>query len=425
MKRVELLLLALFAFSTLAAQNYQLVVISSERVSPRKDSMMMAETSRHFLSVHEQGFQQSAPPNFVITGNNNRFMFGIGGYVNFRTAYDLDGALPNLDFVTYDITVPNSWQERQRLFMDASTTRLYFRTLIKSRCLGLITTYVETDFRGYHGDLRMRQAYVAFKGLLFGRSATTFCDLGAGPNTVDFQGPNAYNFKFNNMIRYRYAISPNWTIAAALEMPSVSGTYSDELQAIPQRVPDLPLYVQWNWGYRTGLMSHLRASAVFRDMFYYNVSSDKHQETFGWGVQLSGNIKIFRPLQIFMNGVYGKGITPYIQDLYGSGLDLVPKDNGAQHLQALPMMGWQAALQYNITPRCFVSGGYSQVRVYDEYGFKPDDVYRFGQYIFGNVFYHVTPSCKVAVEYLYGERQNMNDVKGHSNRIQAMIQYNF
>ena len=35
-----------------------------------------------------------------------------------------------------------------------------------------------------------------------GRDVTTFCDLLAGPNTIDFRGPNAYNPHFATMIRY-------------------------------------------------------------------------------------------------------------------------------------------------------------------------------------------------------------------------------
>ena len=91
----------------------------------------------------------------------------------------------------------------------------------------------------------------------------------------------------------------------------------------------------------------------------------------------------------------------------------------------MPMWGWQAAAQINLTRRLFVSGGYSTVRVQRSHGYYTDDQYKQGQYIFGNIFYSLTPRCKVAGEYLYGSRKDMNNDKGHANRVNVMLQYNF
>ena len=85
----------------------------------------------------------------------------------------------------------------------------------------------------------------------------------------------------------------------------------------------------------------------------------------------------------------------------------------------------QAAAQINLTPRLFISGGYSTVRVQRSHGFYSDDQYKQGQYIFGNIFYSITPRCKVAGEYLYGSRKDMSNDKGHANRVNVMLQYSF
>ena len=47
------------------------------------------------------------------------------------------------------------------------------------------------------------------------------------------------------------------------------------------------------------------------------------------------------------------------------------------------------------------------------------------KYIFGNIFYSITPRCKVAGEYLYGSRKDMSNDKGHANRVNVMLQYSF
>ncbi len=89
------------------------------------------------------------------------------------------------------------------------------------------------------------------------------------------------------------------------------------------------------------------------------------------------------------------------------------------------MYGWQVAGQINFSPRVFISGGYSTVEVCHKNGYYSPNEYRRGQYIFGNIFCRVTPRCKLAAEYLYGTRKNMDNAKNHANRVNLMVQYNF
>ena len=226
------------------------------------------------------------------------------------------------------------------------------------------------------------------------------------------------------MIRYEL---PFWQdrmkAGVALEMPSVSGTYNQKYLEMRQRVPDIPIYLQWAWGENRD--SHLRASAVFRQLYVRNAVVDENKSLFGWGVQLSGTIGVFPWMRLFMNGVYGRGITPYLQDLTGSGLDFVPSNTNGESIETLPMWGWQAAAQFNITPRMWVSGGYSMVSLERETEYVTADMYKTGTYIFGNIFYALTPRCRIAAEYLYGSRKNMDAVKNHANRVNLELQYNF
>lgn len=171
--------------------------------------------------------------------------------------------------------------------------------------------------------------------------------------------------------------------------------------------------------------SHLRASVVLRDMYLHNLRTAENTSLLGWGVQLSGTIRCCRAFRMFMNGVYGKGITPYIQDLTGAGLDFTPDPRNAAYIQTMPMWGWQAAGQFSLTRRLTLSGGYSTVRIQRSHGFYADDEYKRGQYIFGNLFYALTPRCTLAAEYLYGLRRNMSDAENHANRVNVMLQYTF
>ena len=389
------------------------------------------QTILDYNETHRPGVQQVDKPMFIFSTKDNKFSFAIGGYVNLRASYGFNDVVNNIDFVPYDIPIPGNYATKQRLGMDASTSRIYLKAIANSKALGRVVIFMDADFRGgsaYSYTPRVRSAYVSFKGLTIGRDVTTFCDLSAAPTTIDFQGPNAYNFRFATMIRYEFSLWRDiFKMGVAAEMPNVSATYGNasatNFAALPQRMPDFPVYAQFSWG--KNRQSHIRASAVFRNMYAYDVAREKNTSLFGWGVQASGRINIGRFLDIFFNGVYGEGITPYIQDLTGSGLDFTPNPLKPTSIQTMPMYGWQAAAQINLSRRLSISGGYSAVTVQRKNRYYTEDQYKQGQYIFGNIFFHITPRMKIAAEYLYGQRKDMNGAKNHANRVNVMAQYNF
>lgn len=450
MKTFRLLIAALLLSSAASAQGVSgnanrggyspaVYLISAYEVAQMSDSacpmleaaalneLAVASAQQDYIDTHRPGSQQTEKPQFVFATKNNKFSFAIGGFVAARAAYDFDGIAHNLDFIPYDIPIEGNYATRQMLQMDASTSRLFLKGISNTRALGRVQIYMDMDFRGgTPGSYtpRLRSAYVSFKGFTLGRDVTTFCDLQAAPTTIDFQGPNAYNFNFATVVRYEHTFLRNhFTVGVAAEMPSAGGTYNDNFAPMPQRMPDFPVYLQYAWG--ADRSSHLRASGVVRNIYIRNTLADKNTSLMGWGAQFSGTIKCCRWMRLFMNGVYGEGITPYIQDLTGSGLDFTPNPMNAEQIQTMPMWGWQAAGQITFSRRFFISGGYSTVRVQHSNGYFADDQYKQGNYIFGNAFYLLTPRCSVGAEYLYGSRKDMDDMKNHANRVNIQLKYNF
>ncbi len=380
-----------------------------------------------YMETHRTGFQQAEKPQFVFTTRNNRFSFSLGGSIALRGSYDFKGVVDNTDFVPYDIPVPGNYATRQKISMDASTSRLFMKAIAHSGALGRVVIFIDADFRGgAPGSYtpRLRSAYVSALGFTLGRDVTTFCDLQAAPTTIDFQGPNAYNFNFATVARYEVDFArDHMRFGVACELPNVSGTYNDYFAPIPQRMPDFPMYLQYAWG--ADRSSHIRATGVIRNLYMHNLRTGNNTSRLGWGAQLSGTIRMGRPFRLFFNGVYGEGITPYIQDLTGSGLDFAPDPENPAKMQTMPMWGWQAALQINLSKRLFVTGGYSTVHVEKENGYISANEYSQGQYIFGNIFYALTPRCRIAAEYLRGSRENMDGIEGTANRMNLLVQYNF
>lgn len=406
-----------------------IIFITHDHSSAKHDiNSVKADIHDDYKETTRRGFQQVHNPQVIFATHDNRFSLALGGYVNLRTSYDVKGTISGLDFVPYDIPMSRNYANKQRVMMDASTSRLFLKAIINSRALGQVVVYSDLDFRG--GEVgsylpRLRSAYMSLKGFTIGRDVTTFCDLNAAPTTIDFQGPNAYNFNFNEMIRYECNFMRNhFAFALAAESPIVNATYGEHLSQVYQRVPDIIGYLQYAWGENRG--SHLRVSAVIRDMYLHNKVSGENTTQLGWGIQLSGHLSITRWVDIFMNGVYGKGITPYIQDLTGSPYDFAYNPENPQRAQTMPMWGWQAAAQINIIPTVlWLSAGYSEVGLEKENGYLSDNQYHRGQYIFGNVFFNATKNFTLAVEYLHGSRKDMNLEKNTANRLSIMAQYNF
>ena len=399
--------------------------------SPQQDMMLKNAVVQSVIEDHKQytrkGVKQVSTPSAIFADKRNTFSFAIGGNVALRAAYSFDRTVNNIDMVPYDIPMVGTPADRQELRFDATTSRIFLRGIANTQKLGQVHIFFDLDFRGgAQGSYtpRIRSGFVQMLGLTVGRDVSTFCDLTASPTTIDFQGPNAYNFRFATMIRYEYDfLDDHLKLGVAAEMPSVSGTYGTTLSAIPQRVPDFPLYFQYSWG--KNRESHIRASAVLRDMYLYNAVRESETDLLGWGVQFSGNIHITKYLQLFMNGIYGEGISRYINDLMGTGLDFTPNPQDAGRVQTMPMYGWQAAAQINILSNLFVSGGYSAVTVCRKNGYLSPDQYKMGQYIFGNVFWNLTPRFVLAAEYLYGSRKNMSGEKSHANRVNILAKYSF
>ena len=286
------------------------------------DSAATEQVIAAYYNTIERGFQQSGLPRFIISGKDQKKILGIGGNVSLRASYDFGGIADNLDFITADIPVPNTERYNQQFQLDPSTSGLFFKAIAHAGKLGPIVGYISANFRGYQTTgFSLRDAYITVAGFTVGRRFTTFCDLTAVPTTVDFEGPNGYTTLFNTMIRYTHTFNAHWQIAVAAEMPDASITTSAATGTTTQRMPDFPVYAQYSWNKG---MSHVRASAVFRDLDYYNERLDSRESQFGYGVQVSGEWQLGRKWTAYWQGIYGKGVAGYIQDIAGTGLDLVP-----------------------------------------------------------------------------------------------------
>ena len=147
MKTFRLLIVALLLAGTASAQRFERRAMRGEysptvylisvrevdtlynydpaalRQAAALNRMSMDNATQDYIDTHRPGFQQVEKPQFVFATKNNRFSFSLGGFVSLRAGYDFDGIVDNIDFVTYDIPVHGNYNTKQKLMMDASTSR--------------------------------------------------------------------------------------------------------------------------------------------------------------------------------------------------------------------------------------------------------------------------------------------------------------
>lgn len=391
------------------------VVLSGDRNKMHKEVVAV------MYSVEDLDFHDPRAPRFLFLDRSGKVALGIGGYVKGTMSYDFDGAIDGIGFATGSIPVPANPALRNIYQMDASHSTVFLKLVGHNSVYGPYSMYVQTNFTGGSGglDLKLKQAYMTIGHFTAGLTRSTFVDASGTP-TIDPQGPSGEVFGKNLLFQYAAPISEHFKVAVSIENPSITTTISgDKSENIRQRCPDIPVYLQYGWGNS----SHLRLSAIIRSMSYRNLVENANKAATGWGIQLSGQAEVFPNATIYYDGVYGKGIGNYINDLSGAGYDLISSGTNGK-MKAPGMAGFALGMQYNITSRFFVSGAYSQCRLYDQQELGPD-AYRYGQYVVASAFYTLFDDCQAGLEYNWGKRTNLNHAANTANRLWASIQYSF
>lgn len=361
-------------------------------------------------------------PRFLLMDKQGKFALGIGGYVRATAEYDFKGIVDDIDFIP--AFIPNSSKIKNQFQMDASTSTIFLKLVGHTKLLGDFVVYTAGNFRG--GDnygFQLLNAYATFRDVTVGYTYGGFMDLGALPSTIDFQGPNGATFYRATQLAYTYKGLKNFRFNASIEMPAVDGTTNSKLDIAQQRMPDFTAYAQYGWNNS----SHLRVGGIIRSMTYTSTLSDKASAVTGYGLQASTTFNVGKKWQFFGQASYGKGIGQYLNDISNLNVDIVPDPDKEGKMQALPMLGWYAGLQYNLCSKVFLSTTYSMSRLYSENGYPTNESnsYHYAQYLATNVFWNVTPNMQVGAEYLRGWRTNFDNSTHHANRMNLLVQYSF
>lgn len=415
---------------------YAALLLTPAICMAQKETPVLYEGPDTTVLTPRDYLQHNAPDEFVSGGNpkflhhtrDSKFIVGVGGFVKTTVGVDFGHPIDNADnFITSDIPMRDMDGDNTSFNVSARQTHLYLNVVALPGTGNEIGAFVSANLLDNYCPT-LQFAYLRYRGFQAGYDYTLFSDPVAAPPAIDKEGPNAFTAVTTTGLRYVADLGRRrqWRLAIGVEMPMASFTTAEgETRMMTQKAPDIPVAVRYAWG---GGSSWIRLSGILRNLYYRDEQTHRSIDKVGYGIQLSGQVQLLPQLTAQWQGVYGKGIASYIQDLTDKGMDLMPSADG-RTLKSVEAWGAYGALTWNISDAVYCSAVYSQVRAYPrryEVEASPwGEQYSYAQYVGANLFWNISSYFTTGLEYLWGRRADCDGMKCSDNRVQAMVQFSF
>jgi len=348
----------------------------------------------------------------------------IGGYFKTDFIYDFKPAGNTDSFIPSSIPIPTVVGVNNST-VSIRPTRLSLDFRIPTTKVGEVRFYLEGDLFGTNATTpRLRHAYAQAWNILLGQTFTNFMDPDGFPDTLDFQGPNGMVSIRNPQLRYGFALGPSTTFYVSVEKPSSdvifkTPQFSDQPNA-PSPDGAIRLHHEFDRG-------HFDVAGIFRSIaaFVPTTPTAKSDSVFGWGVNASTGVKTFGKDNVIFAVAAGHGISRYLQDTSGLGIDAEPKSMTS--LAATPAVGVEAAYQHYWFKTLRSSAVYSYAAVNNTAFFSSATpaTYNHATYTAANLIWNPYGSLNVGAEFLYGWAMKESGLKANAPRVQFSAKYSF
>lgn len=269
-------------------------------------------------------------------------MLKIGGYAKTDFIYDLKQAGNPDEFVPSSIPIPQVGGVNN-FTVSIRPTRLSLDFRIPATKLGEARFYFEGDLFGTNSTTpRLRHAYGPVKNFLLGQTFTNFMDPDASPDTLDFAGPNGWVSLRNPQARYGFALNQNTTLCISAEKPSSDVAFKTPQFSAQPETPASDSVIRIRNEFERG---HVQVAAIFRDIAAFLLDG-RSGSVFGWGFNAATALRTFGRDTFILESAFEHGISRYIQDTSGLGIDAEVADNANQHLKATPAIELEVAYQH-------------------------------------------------------------------------------
>lgn len=417
-----LLLSALFPLISFAQQTTTVENVIVEPIDTVPLYDVLHQNAPHFMNIPDV-------PRFALLGKEHKFYMGIGANLKAIGVYDAGHPIsdPNA-FVTSAIPMTVAPGNGGKFALTAQQSNFYINVVALPGTKNQLGAYLDVIFTGTNYAPLLNHAYLKYRDVIAGYTFSLFSDAAAAPTTIDWQGVNAFTGAKMGMVGWqpRFGKNKEWGIGVGIDMPNASITNADRTVMVNQRIPNIPFYVQRSWADGNGW---IRFSGLIRNLYYRDLNADKNVDKVGWAIKASGKTPVVGGLTALYQADYGKGVASYIQDLSGTGMDLMPDPDNDGVLKPVPVWSGYLGLQYEFNPRIISTVAYGHVRTYaHDYTDSPHDWksgYKYAQYMVANVFWNVNSIVQVGAEYLYGRRMNYDGQQAHDNRMELQLQVSF
>ena len=302
--------------------------------------------------------------------------------------------------------------------------------------LGKLKTLFEFELFGTGADagqttFRLRHAYGELGQFGAGQTWSPFMDIDVFPNTVEYWGPNGMVFFRNVQLRWM-PVQGESRVTLALERPGASadqGVYANriELQGVKPHFPMPDISGEARLGRKWG---YVEIAGIVRRMEWEDVNNDQFDLSggaWGWGLNLSTNLKAGKQDVFRGQVVYGEGIQNYMND---APVDVAIRNTPANRTAPiegvpLPLLGIVAFYDHYWNEKLSSSIGYSRLDIDNSDG-QANDAFRTGQYAVTNLLYYPVKNVMAGGEFQYGYRKNFRDGWSVPDyRLQFSFKYNF
>ena len=302
--------------------------------------------------------------------------------------------------------------------------------------LGPLSTIFEFELFGTGVDagqttFRLRHAYGELGQFGVGQTWSPFMDIDVFPNSVEYWGPTGMVFFRNVQFRWM-PLKGDSRITLALERPGASadqGPYAGriELQDVRPHFPTPDFSGEARLGRKWG---YVEAAGIVRRIKWVDLGADQFDlagDVWGWGINLSSNLKVHKNNVIKLQVVYGKGVQNYLNDAPADIGPVPVPSNTTSPLtgEPIPLLGIVAFYDHYWSEKWSSTVGYSRLDTDNTSG-QSDNAFRTGQYAVTNLLYYPVKDALAGVEFQYGYRKNFRDGWSVPDyRIQFSFKYNF
>jgi hypothetical protein len=327
-------------------------------------------------------------------------------------------------------------KRKPQTYLTARTSRFGVQTNTPSS-YGNVGVKLEGDFNAPNGFqsetftnsviFRLRHAYGTMGNSLIGQTWSTFLDLGAAPDTVDFNGPGTLALVRNPMFRYTFGLSEGMTLALALEN-NRGLQYGYDATNPPgnirfQMIPDI--HANFTYGAKWGHLSLRGVAQNYSRQVDFLGPNEKIKSKISVSGAVSGDVKVGNDTLVFqLSG--GPGIGRYMLNAAATPFVSVDANND---LQLWTVYGYHLGYTHVWNPMMRSNLVWAQTFVQDA---KVDGVAAAApqqkEYMqaFVNTFFTLTKTVEFGVEYEYGQWKSFDPaVKGTQNRLTGTFHYNF